>query len=560
MPVEALDELQDQLLQLGLVSSEQLASARSKAHAEGRSLEETLVQMHLLLESQAAMLRAARLGVPFCGLGDYVANLQNAQLVPEEVARRHVMFPLFVLDGIVTLVMADPSDINGVDQVRRRTRLEVEPVFASASDVMALIERAYGAHKYLELAESAAGGGEDSAEEAAADDASRPVIKIVDNLVNEAVHQGASDIHIEPQDKQLRVRVRVDGVLREIAAPPLPLHRAMVSRIKILARMDIAQTRRPQDGSFHHRRGQREVVIRVSILPSLYGEAVVLRLLRNESETISLAGLGMNEAALERFRAQIANPHGILLVSGPTGSGKSTTLYAALKEIASPAKNVIAIEDPVEYRQPAVRQVQVNPEANLTFASGLRSILRQDPDVIMIGEIRDAETAEIAVQSALTGHLVLSTVHTNDAISSVVRLRDMGIAPYLISSSLLAVVAQRLCRRICPECAVPDAPPAHLVRAVGLDPGALDFTPKRGRGCRRCVGAGYVGRLGLYELFEMNDRYSEMVVRGEPSEVIRATARADGMQFLRQDGVEKLRAGLTTFEEVARVAGTACGE
>ncbi|MFO0972972.1 MAG: GspE/PulE family protein [Phycisphaerae bacterium] len=553
MPVELFDEVRDQLLKSGLVTPTQLDAAAAQAKKEGTPLEETLVKMRLLVDSQLAVLKAARLSVAYCNLGDYIPHLENADLVPEEVARRHVMFPLFSLDGIVTLVMADPGDLNGIDQVRRRCRLEVEPVLSSASDIMGLIERAYGTHKYLEAAQEMALRDVEVVEDSS--DPNQPVIKLVENLINEAAHQGASDIHIDPQDKALRVRIRVDGVLREVAAPPIQLHRAMVSRIKILSKLDIAQTRRPQDGAFHHRFNGREIVMRVAVLPSIHGEAVVMRLLRNEAETVSLVDLGMPAGVLERFRAQIVHPHGMLLVSGPTGSGKSTTLYAALKEVATPQKNVITIEDPVEYRQPGIRQVQVNPDAQLTFSTGLRSILRQDPDVVMVGEIRDGETAQIAVQAALTGHLVLSTVHTNDAVSSVVRLRDMGVAPYLISSSLMAVVAQRLCRRVCKECAAPDQPPERLLRILELDAGKLDFQPMRGRGCRRCIGSGYAGRVGLYELFEMTETYSEMVVRGEPTETIRALAREQGMTFLRDDGLEKVRQGVTTMEEVARVAG-----
>lgn len=557
MPAELLDDLREQLLRSGLVSAEQLDAAATRAKHENASLEETLVKMRLLLDSQVAVLRAMRLGVPYCNLSDFIPNLGHANLVPEELARRHTMYPLFVLDGIVTLVMADPSDLNGIDQVRRRSRLEVEPILGAASDILALIERAYGAHKYLEKSEQTASAA--AAAEVLLDtdvsDESQPVIRLVENLITEAAHQGASDIHIDPLDKQLRVRIRVDGVLREVAAPPLVMHRAIVSRIKVLARLDISQNRRPQDGAFSHRTGDREIVLRVSILPSIFGEAVVLRLLRNESEACSMTDLGMDDGVLTRFRAQVQKPHGMILVSGPTGSGKSTTLYAALREIATPQKNVIAIEDPVEYRSPGVRQVQVNPEAKLTFASGLRSILRQDPDVVMVGEIRDGETAQIAVQAALTGHLVLSTVHTNDSVSSVVRLRDMGVAAYLISSSLLAVMAQRLCRRICRECRTPDQPPERLFRALGLEPDALGGTPMRGRGCRRCIGTGYAGRVGVYELFEMNDTYAEMIVRGEPTEALRQAALAAGMRMLRDDGLDKVRAGLTTLEEVARVAG-----
>jgi type II secretory ATPase GspE/PulE/Tfp pilus assembly ATPase PilB-like protein len=287
----------------------------------------------------------------------------------------------------------------------------------------------------------------------------------------------------------------------------------------------------------------------------VFGEAVVLRILRNESESLTLADLGMEPAMRERFQRVVSNAHGMVLVSGPTGSGKSTTLYAAMRVVASPQKNIITIEDPVEYRTSQIRQVQVNPDANLTFAGGLRSILRQDPDIIMVGEIRDRETAQISVQAALTGHLLLSTVHTNDAIGAVARLRDLGVPEFLISSSLLAVLAQRLCRKICPDCAAPDSPPDYLLTAVGLDPAHLEFQPKRGKGCRRCVGSGYIGRVGVFELFEMNEEYSKLVVAGAPTEAIRSAARDDNMSFLVNDGLVKVRAGQTTVEELARVAG-----
>ena len=341
----------------------------------------------------------------------------------------------------------------------------------------------------------------------------------------------------------------------EIAAPPLGLHRALVSRVKILSRLDIAQTRAPQDGAFSHARPGGDVVIRVSVLPSIFGEAVVMRILRNESESITLPDLGMQPKMLERFGGIVSNAHGMILVSGPTGSGKSTTLYAAMKNIASPHKNIIAIEDPVEYRTSLIRQVQVNPEADLTFATGLRSVLRQDPDVIMVGEIRDGETARIAIQAALTGHLVLSTVHTNDSISAIARFRELGIAEYLISSSLLAVLAQRLCRKICPDCKAPDSPPEYMMRALGLDAGNVDFEVMRGKGCRRCVGSGYIGRVGVYELFEVNDQYRGMIVNAKSPEEIRSVAKKDKMQFLVDDGIKKIRLGLTTVEEIVRIAG-----
>ncbi len=554
MATEVCDELRDQLLADRILSPAEVDKAEREAQEASTDIGTILRRKRLLTDVQINALRSIRLGVPFCNLPDYLPSLQNAELLPEELVRRHVMYPLFHFDGVITLIIEDPDDLAAIDQVRRLTREEVDVCLGTRSDIRGLIERAYGASKYL--AQSTTESLLEAADTSVGDE-SQPVIRLVDDLINEANRQGASDIHIEPGEQDLRVRIRVDGVLREVAAPPLGLHRALVSRIKIISRLDISQTRSPQDGAFHHRSGETDVVIRVSILPSVFGEAVVMRLLRNESESISLRDLGMGGTTLERFQSTLASAHGMVLVSGPTGSGKSTTLYAAMKAIVSPQKNIIAIEDPVEYRTSLIRQVQVNAEANLTFASGLRSVLRQDPDVIMVGEIRDAETAQISVQAALTGHMVLSTVHTNDSVSAVARLRDIGVPPYLISSSLLAVLAQRLCRKICPECGDADAPPPQLLRAVGLDPDHLDFEPRRGKGCRRCVGTGYVGRVGIYELFEVTERYSGMIVKLESSESIRAAAREDGMKFLVDDGIEKVRGGLTTVAEVARVAGQA---
>ena len=547
------NELRDQLLKSELIDPTQLAKLETQATETGAELEAILRKSRVLTEAQLGALRALRSGVPYCSIAEYLPRTANAEILQEQFARTHVMFPLFVCDGMITLVMHDPSDLTAVDQVRRQTRMEVDIALGNKDEIQGLIERAYGASKYLEQSSITDSILEVSGTDVS--DESQPIIRLVDNLILEAVRQGASDIHIEPGDKDLRIRIRVDGVLREVGAPPLALHRALVSRIKVVARLDISKTRVPQDGAIHFRNSDIEVLLRVSVLPSVYGEAVVLRILRNESESITLNDLGLGAKMRERFQAIVANAHGMVLVSGPTGSGKSTTLYAAMRVIVSPQKNIITIEDPVEYRTSQIRQVQVNAEANLTFASGLRSILRQDPDVIMVGEIRDRETATISVQSALTGHLVLSTVHTNDSIGAIVRLRDLGVPEYLISSSLLAVLAQRLCRKICPDCAAPDRASDYLVSALGLEPGKLDFQPKRGKGCRRCVGTGYLGRVGIFELFEVNEDFSKMIVASESTESIRAAAREAGMRFLVDDGVEKLRAGLTTVEEVARVSG-----
>lgn len=554
MTTAALDELRDLLLAQRVLPPAEVEKAEQEAQAESTDLETVLRKKRILTDANLTAIRAIGAGVQFCNLSDFIPCLRNSGIISEELARRHAMFPLFDLDEVITLVIENPNDLAGIEQVRRSSRKEIDVCIAGRGEILGLIERAYGASKYLQQSHTADVNRDD---EFGTNEEAQPVIRLVDNLVLEAARQGASDIHIEPGERELRIRIRVDGVLREVAAPPLGLARAIVSRIKVISKLDISKTRSPQDGAFHYRGAEVDVVLRVSVLPSVFGEAVVLRLLRNASESISLRDLGMPTNVLDRFQAVISNAHGMILVSGPTGSGKSTTLYAAMKSVASPQKNVIAIEDPVEYRTSSIRQVQVNPEANLTFAQGLRSILRQDPDVIMVGEIRDGETAQIAVQAALTGHLVLSTVHTNDSIGALSRLRELGVAPYLISSSLLGVLAQRLCRRICPDCKGPDSVPKPLLRAVGLEPDTLDFQPMRGKGCRRCVGTGYMGRVGVYEFFEMNEKHAEMVVKLEPSETIRALAREEGMTFLVDDGVAKIRGGQTTVEEVARVAGKA---
>ncbi len=545
--------LHEQLLTAGILTPRQLEEHDRRAAEDSTDLETHLRKRGVLTEVNLQALRAVRLGGVYCNLSDFIPRLRNSELIGEQLARRHVMFPLFVLDGVITLIIEDPNDLAGIDHVRRHTRQEVDVCIGARSEIIGLIERAYGASRYLEESPIAIDPAEVA--EIASGQQTQPVIRLVEDLINEAIRQEASDIHIEPGEDELRIRIRVDGVLREVAAPPLGLHKALVSRIKVVSRLDISKTRVPQDGAFQHRGSDSEIMIRVSILPSVFGEAVVLRLLRNASDSMSLIDLGLRSSMFQRCQSLFASAHGMILVSGPTGSGKSTTLYAVMKAIVSPQKNIIAIEDPVEFRTSLVRQVQVNPEADLTFANGLRSVLRQDPDVIMVGEIRDRETAQIAVQAALTGHLLLSTVHTNDSIAAIARLRDLGVAEYLISSSLLAVLAQRLCRRICPNCKEDDSPPEYLLAAMGLDPSRLDFQPARGKGCRRCFGSGFVGRAGVFELFEMSEEFSNMVVRLESVEAIRVRAREGGMRFLVDDGIEKIRQGVTTVAEVVRVAG-----
>ncbi|MBI4598510.1 MAG: type II/IV secretion system protein [Candidatus Omnitrophica bacterium] len=474
-------------------------------------------------------------------LENYLIKPEVIQLVPEALARKHVVMPVFKIGETLTVAMKDSLDVIAIDGLRLKTKCDIKTVVASETSIRQAIDQYYGAAS----AAAAAGPKKPMKEEEAAGEP--PVIRMVSQLVMEAVKDRASDIHIEPGEGTLRTRFRVDGVLREVSGPPLHLHAAVVSRIKVLSRLDIAEKRKPQDGRFRMKMEETDIDLRVSTIPTQHGEKVVMRLLDSSSARLSLAQLGMDEAtrhAVERF---IASPHGIFLVTGPTGSGKTTTLYAALHLINSQALNILTIEDPVEYQLAGVNQVQVNPKAEITFASALRAFLRQDPNVIMVGEIRDRETVEIAVQAALTGHLVFSTLHTNDAPSSLTRLVDMGVEPFLIASGVIGVLAQRLVRVICQACKASYAPEPAVVREFQL-PEAAMLT--RGKGCAACQQTGYKGRIGIYELLAMTSEVKDLVVAKAAAHAIREAAH---IRTLRDDGVAKALAGITTIEEVVRV-------
>jgi type IV pilus assembly protein PilB len=502
---------------------------------------------------EALVSRAMDLGVPFVDTRLYEVQLSNGSLVPEELALRHGLFPLFYLGGAVTLGMNDPGDLAVVDQVRLRTGSQVDPCLCSPAALEALIARAYRAVEVRESpgepeTETAAASGDDSSR------ASNTVVRLVRTLIDQSARDGASDIHIEPERDFTRVRLRVDGILHEKSTHPAEQHAPLVSRIKVLAKMDISEVRRPQDGHFSTKLDQRVLDVRVSTIPTVHGENVVLRLLLSGGKAVGLHELGLPEWALRRMEEFLEHPNGMILVTGPTGSGKTTTLYAALARLSTIERNVVTIEDPVERRMPLLRQTQVNTKAGITFAAGLRSILRQDPDVIMVGEIRDQETAEIAVQAALTGHLVLSTLHTNSAAGAVVRLSEMGIPPFLITSSLRAVISQRLTRRICPECREPASPDPRLVAGLGLDTGEpVPFL--KGAGCARCLHTGYRGRVGIYEMLQITPGLGRALLGGGSRDEIEREGQRALLCGLRDDGLRKVREGLTTVEEIARVVG-----
>ncbi len=481
-----------------------------------------------------------RLRTPSIDLSLYIIEEAVARKVPEEMARRHRLVPVFEIADSLTVAMADPLDVFAIDEVQAHTGLKIEPVLATASDIDKVIEQ------YL-----VDSGGRARRPRPASKDDEASSASILNKVLSTAIKEGASDVHIEPEEDFVRVRQRVDGVLKETMTLPKSLEPTLVTRVKILANLDIAEKRVPQDGRIQIKVGSSQADIRVSVQPTVVGENVVLRILDRESILRGTANLGLDRGRLRVFEDAITRPFGMILVTGPTGSGKTTTLYSALGKISSPKLNIMTIEDPVEYRLDLIRQTQVNPVAGYTFANGLRALLRQDPDVIMVGEIRDRETAEIAIRSALTGHLVFSTLHTNDAAGAFARLIDMGVEPFLVGSSLHCIVAQRLVRLICEKCKRPADPPAYVLERLSLKSGARQFW--HGKGCRACHGTGYLGRSGLFEVLTATAAIRDAVMQRVPSDTLRQIAIREGMETLRQDGLRKALEGRTTLEEVLRV-------
>lgn len=533
----------------GLVDATALAEAKRSATDQRLSLGDVLVERRLLTSRQVAMVRAGICEVPYVDIANYRVDLRNASLIGRQQADAACAFPLFVCDGLATVGMINPLDLRAVDQLRAQLKMDVEPVLVEAAALRGLIERVY----------SMAGGGD----ERAAADAERaapelttgkePIVALVNQVMAEAAERGASDVHLGPDETRLHLRYRIDGHLQAQQGPPLSAHAAIVQRIKVMANLDLTQTRRPQDGKFRFTHAGRAVDVRVSLIPTVCGENVVLRLLSSAGMIKDFAELGFNAEHTAALQSSLASPNGMILVTGPTGSGKTTTLYSALKQINTPDRNIVTIEDPVEIRLPLVRQVQTNAEIGLTFAGALRSILRQDPDVILVGEIRDEETARIALQAALTGHLVLSSLHTNDAVGAIPRLLDFGCPVFAVSGALLCVVAQRLARRVCADCARPGPVPELVLRRLGLPDGEQWIS---GSGCSRCGSTGYRGRLGLYEMLKMTPRLQK-VMESRDGAAIRTAAFETGLRPMWKDGVDKARLGVTTLPEVLRVASVA---
>ena len=559
MPKPEKKKLGEMLKEAGLVSDTQVKEALKIQKETGERLGRILVKQNIITEDNLVTLLSEQLGIPRVNLSDYLIDPEIINLVSEELARRYYLVPLFKVGDVLTVAMSDPSNVFALDEVGFKAECAVEPILATETEIKRVIDQYYGVVGSIEdviKSIDAKGLGLDDANieavrlQGIAEEA--PVIKLVNLIIMQAIREGASDIHIEPEEDILRTRFRIDGVLSEAATTPKDLQSAIVSRIKIMSELDIAERRIPQDGRFQIKVENRDIDLRVSTFPTVHGENVVMRILDTSSVLFGIEQLGFSAEMLRQFEEIIRKPYGIVLVTGPTGSGKTTTLYASLNTINTIDKNIITVEDPVEYRLKLIRQCQINPKAGLTFATGLRSILRQDPDVIMVGEIRDLETAEIAIQSALTGHLVFSTLHTNDAASTVTRLMDMGVEPFLISSSLTGVVAQRLVRTICDDCKTSYKPPAKALKQLGMEE-TQDVTFYKGEGCKKCHNSGYKGRIGLIELLHLNEALRELIVAKASADAIKKTAIEAGMKTMREDGFKKVLNGVTTIEEVLRV-------
>ena len=524
----------------------------------GRSLGRILVDRGFIAERDLVTALATQIGMEFVDVGDIDIDARAVTMVPDAIARRHALLPIRFEDGKLVVAMSDPSNVIAIDDVRTITKMDIKPVIATKENILDAIDRyAAMADDIGSMADDLAGDDEDHADLAGltAVTEEAPIVKFVNLLISQAVADGASDIHIEPGEKDLRVRYRIDGVLHEVMRSPKSIQSGVISRLKIMAEVDIAERRIPQDGRIGLMVGGKAIDLRFSTLPTVHGEKVVMRILDKTSVMLTLDDLGFLDHNEHRFAQSYNKPYGMILVTGPTGSGKSTTLYATLNVLNQPGVNCITTEDPVEYQLPGISQVQVNNKVGLTFATALRSILRQDPDIILVGEMRDRETAQIGVEAALTGHLVLSTLHTNDAPSAVVRLTEMGIEPFLVGSAVDCVLAQRLARRVCAKCVEMVVPDAEVLKAAGFGDEVVEQRPAvpRAMGCSACSQTGYRGRLALHEVMTVSEEIERMAVGRASSEDIGRMAVEQGMRPLREDGLAKVLLGRTTIEEVGRV-------
>jgi type IV pilus assembly protein PilB len=557
------DYLVDMLVDLGFVSAEQVAHAREEAEKSGVGIVDLMVANGLIRTADVTQAKAAHFGAEVVNLADLKISDDVIAMIPRHIAKKYRVIPVVKHEDTLTVALSDPSDLNTIDSLHHLLHMDINHQVASEEDIETALNKYYGAEKtrmvedsrFKEVVEEltrehveAVKDDKDTAVEADA-----PLIRLVNQIIVEAFKMRASDIHLEPLSKKFRLRYRIDGMLHEMKAPPKRLQAAIIARLKIQSNMSIAEHRIPQDGRIQTTVGTKLIDLRVSCLPTNHGESIVMRILDKEGLKLGLAELGFFTDDQQTFERMIGLPDGILLVTGPTGSGKTTTLYSCLHFINRPDRKIITVEDPVEYILGGINQVQVNETVGLTFGAALRSILRQAPNVVMIGEIRDLETASIAINASLTGHLVFSTLHTNDAPGAVTRLIDIGVKPFLVASSTRCLMAQRLVRKICKQCGEPWTPPENELRALSLDQNAIqNATFRRGKGCSNCSGTGCRGRMGIFEIFIIDDDARKLIYDKVPTSVLRARAREMGMRTLREDGIRKVLSGMTTPDEVIR--------
>jgi type IV pilus assembly protein PilB len=563
------DDLGKLLVDEQLITTRQLEKAVSQSERTGEPLQKVLISLGFVTEKDVVEAMGRQMGVRFVDLEASSLDPELARLIPEHLAQRYKVIPVGQQDNRLTLAMVDPLNVIALDDIRLITGFDIDPVISTEDAITKALNGQFGVTAIAEVEGtvkdiSATDFGpmdfDDAGEEEVSLDKLKemvdeaPIVRVVNLIISQAINDKASDIHIEPESKSVKVRYRVDGVLHEVMTPPKHIQAPMVSRIKIMAAMDIAERRIPQDGKIHLTHDGREYDLRVSTVPTVHGEKTVMRILDKGSVQLGLNKLGFYDDNLVLWESIVEKPYGMLLVTGPTGSGKSTTLYSCLNKLNKGDRNLMTCEDPVEYQIAGINQVQTNNKAGLTFAKALKSFLRQDPDIIMVGEIRDGETAKIAVEAALTGHLMLSTLHTNDACGAISRLVEMGVEPFLVSSALIGVLAQRLARNICPNCKESYRPPAEAIRKFGMTVyGDSDINFHRGRGCDHCKGTGYRGRTGIHEVLQITERVRAMVLMRASTAEIRQAAVEDGMRTMQDDAVKKVLDGVTSMEECMRV-------
>ncbi len=552
----ATDRFSQLLIKNNVIDEKQLAAAMERQKESGASLGKVLLEMGVVKENQLAEVIAHELGLGYVDLLEYKINIQATTSIEESTAQRYTCLPIDFEEGKLVVAMADPTNIYALDDIRLSTGYEVMPVVSAKEDIISAIQRYY--HLDTDVVEEALEGKDfEDTETISGVVEDTPLVRFTTTMIVEAINRGASDIHVDPRENEVLIRYRIDGVCQEIKRAPKNIHQGIVGRIKIISDLNIAERRVPQDGHFGMISGGKSIDFRVAILPTVYGEKVVMRILDRSSIMLRLEDLGFLPESLEKYQQAFVLPHGALLVTGPTGSGKSTSLYATLNVLNTEEKNITTVEDPVEYRLAGINQVQVNPKAGLTFANALRNILRTSPDILMVGEIRDRETAKIAIEAALTGHLVLSTLHTNDAPSALPRLIEMGVESFLVSSAINCVLAQRLVRKLCTNCKVPYEPDPEVLKALRFPIDASDsdliLYKANENGCAKCNSTGYKGRIGLYEVMPMSDAIQRLTVKESSATLIMNQAIEEGLLTMRDDGFIKVKMGSTSIEEVMRV-------